>query len=564
MALTHEVVKSEITKLDKKICQDFGATDEGKKFSLLMLKKMSRHKWEKLKNCFTDGGGDHQIDGVYFIEEGDDLQVNVLTCVFRSNNKAIADKDITDFINNGLKYLLFNEKNVPDINDRIKKIKKEFDELKNSYEGKFTIVVKFINTSNQVLSHIGENEFMKFQSDLQKNNVQIEYEKINGDQISAFFFSKTSLKTLIPIRLSGKSYYPLLGKEGFVCRLPVQEIIKMYKGFTDEAGRSYQGYGDFLFEDNVRKDMGLEKAINKKIYETATDSRLAADFEYFNNGLTIIYESNDASIFGDSPTAYLKGLQVVNGCQTVNTLMRANEDGKLSEDVYVTCRFIKRGEDKFIQSVVTYTNSQNAISNRDLHANDNIQFRVQTILKNFGILYERKYNEFHTEEDDKRMDALDAAQAYYCCVLREPHRAKQDKRKLFSELYHRIFDDSDDDLSYKLLISYRIMEYVLSRHAESARKKRQTKKSGKKPRYNFADLIIAYGSYHIAAILYKEEIDSKSSSLGFRDLAEKRKLVYSDNFKYQEALERIKKFVKEQKINKDELLKFFKTVGLPE
>jgi len=78
-----------------------------------------------------------------------------------------------------------------------------------------------------------------------------------------------------------------------------------------------------------------------------------------------------------------------------------------------------------------------------------------------GIFYERKLNEFREEEDDKRIDALDAAQAYLCCELQEPHRAKQQKKDLFDALYARIFDSSKPDLAYKLFISYRILEYSL-------------------------------------------------------------------------------------------------------
>ena len=150
-------------------------------------------------------------------------------------------------------------------------------------------------------------------------------EEINSKKLSALFSTRSVVKTTVPIKLSGKSYYQLSGKEGFVCRLPVQEIIKLYFGFEDDE-KKYGGYGDFLFTDNVRKNLGLERKINKKIYETATTTSLAVDFEYFNNGLTVIYDELTGALTGDSPILFIRGLQIVNGCQTVNTLIKAYDD----------------------------------------------------------------------------------------------------------------------------------------------------------------------------------------------------------------------------------------------
>lgn len=560
MSLTHELVKTEMSKLGKVMCRELGATDEGKKFSLLMLKKLSGYKKSKLDIFYSDGSGDHQIDGVYVVEDDNVLQINILTCVYRSNGKNFEDKDVTDLINNGIPYLIFGEEKAADINSRLKNIKKELDELRKEYEDKIVITVKFINTSENVLSSNGESIFTRFQADLQSKNLNIDLDKINDKEIAALFSLKSALKTPMPIKLSGRSYYTLSTREGFVCRLPVQEVLNIYFGFKD-GEKEYPGYGDFLFEDNVRRSLGLEKKINKNIYNTATNSVQAGDFEYFNNGLTLIYDEKSGSIAGDSPIIYVKGLQVVNGCQTVNALIKASDNKTLIDDVYVTCRFIKRSDDsKFIQSVITYTNSQNAISDRDLHANDPIQYSIQKILRNLGVFYERKLNEHREEEDDARMDALDAAQAYLCCELQEPHNAKQKKRELFNISYHRIFDSSKDDLAYMLFLSHNIWEYVIEKQLEHRRKKRNTKKLGKTPKYRLSDLIIAHGSYHVATRLYEKFFhgiplqDKKKSATNFK---------YPSRLdeEYKNALHDLEKVIRDRKINKGTLPQFFKSTG---
>lgn len=415
MNLTYHVVKTEIEKLPPKVCQNLKATDDGKKFSLLMLKKLSGRKYKEISNLYTEGSGDHQVDGVYFDEEGDLLRVNIISCkYFSKKSEKISDKDVSDFLHNGLAFLIYGEQNVGDLNAKIKLCREDIEEEKVVYEGKIEYSIKFISTSKEVLSSNGKNAVDQFINEAERGSFLINYQEINIDNISLLFSNRSTITTLIPIKLSGNSYYPLVGREGFVCRLPVHEIIKLYNGFK-EGERVYQGYSEFLFTDNVRRDLGLEKKINQKIYETATNPELSSDFEFYNNGLTIIYDSKTGGLKGDGPTLFMKGLQVVNGCQTVSTLVKAEADGLLCDDVYVNTKFLaKTNENDFIQSVINFTNTQNAITDRDLHSNDQIQYDIQSILKNAGYLYERKLNEYKNDDSELRIDALEAAQAYLC------------------------------------------------------------------------------------------------------------------------------------------------------
>lgn len=561
MNVTFQLIKTHIDALDKKITKKLEiSNDDGKKFSLLVLKKLSGYKSKNLEKFYTDGSGDHQIDAVCIVEKKDELEINIITCQLSKtkSNATFSDKDVSDLINNGIPYMLWGEENVADLNDRVKQVKKELDELREDYEDNYILNVKFITNSDSVLNHNGRHVFTKFQSELTSKGVTINFEEINSKKLSALFSTRSVIKTTVPIKLSGKAYYQLSGKEGFVCRLPVQEIINLYFGF-DDGEKKYGGYGDFLFTDNVRKNLGLERKINKKIYETATTENLAVDFEYFNNGLTVIYDELAGSLTGDSPILYIKGLQVVNGCQTVSTLIKAYEDNMLIDDIYVTCRFIKRIENEdFIQSVITYTNSQNAISDRDLHANDRIQYELQGILKNCGILYERKQNEFNDEDDEKRLDALDAAQAYLCCELEEPHTAKQKKRKLFTDFYDRIFDQKKQDLAYRLVLSSRVMEYVLGKQLENRKQKSKTKKAGKSPKFRISDLLIAHGSYHVATFIY-QDFYKNLNAVEMKKEIKKNNLSKEFHSKYLEGIKRLENYVAQHKILREDLPKFFKT-----
>jgi predicted nucleic acid-binding protein len=238
--------------------------------------------------------------------------------------------------------------------------------------------------------------------------------------------------------------------------------------------------------------------------------------------------------------------------------MKAKQENKLCENIYVTCRFIRESEDKdFIRSVTKYTNYQNPITQRDLHSNDSIQYDIQGILEKIGIFYERQLNEYRDLEDEKRLDALEAAQAYLCCELALPHSAKQDRRKLFTEYYPKIFDPTKSDLGYKLLISARTLEYALEKQSGSKRRKRKMLRAGKLPRERMSHLVISYGSYHIAAVLYNMFFSGKS----LEELAKVTKgFDYRTKFnaKYKGIVDRMAEVLKTENIEKSRVLDFFK------
>ena len=111
MGLTYQLMKTEIDKLDKEFCKKLKIDkDMGKKFSLLMLKKLSGYKELLLEEFFCEGNREYQIDGVYLKDSDDEFQINIITCEFKQKDRPFGDKDITDLISNGLPYLILNEK----------------------------------------------------------------------------------------------------------------------------------------------------------------------------------------------------------------------------------------------------------------------------------------------------------------------------------------------------------------------------------------------------------------------------------------------------------------------
>ena len=79
-----------------------------------------------------------------------------------------------------------------------------------------------------------------------------------------------------------------------------------------------------------------------------------------------------------------KGISVVNGCQSLNTILSCSEKVKELDDAYVMFRFYEIPQRKRADQISISTNSQSAVKPRDLRSNDR---RVLALKK----AYEQKY-----------------------------------------------------------------------------------------------------------------------------------------------------------------------------
>jgi hypothetical protein len=66
----------------------------------------------------------------------------------------------------------------------------------------------------------------------------------------------------------------------------------------------------------------------------------------------------------------------------------------MDRDVMITLRLLKSGGKDFNLKVTRYTNSQNPLSDRDFHANDDVQVRLQNASFNTKLWYEKRREEF--------------------------------------------------------------------------------------------------------------------------------------------------------------------------
>jgi len=224
---------------------------------------------------------------------------------------------------------------------------------------------------------------------------------------------------------------------------------------------------DKLFARNVRYFLGRAgKKANKNMRETLEDSSERKEFWYGHNGITVLCdECKIDGASGETPMLSLTNPQIVNGCQTTITIKECFGDEAMrqgQEDFPVLGRVIKLSgsEDErsdAAEMIADRTNTQSAVNNADLRANDPVQRRLQERMKNYGDgwFYERKRGAWKTLSNaerrkfrsrgkaDRKFDRELYQQAWRS-YIGTPSSALTKKGEVWeanSDLYQRIFDD---------------------------------------------------------------------------------------------------------------------------
>jgi len=164
----------------------------------------------------------------------------------------------------------------------------------------------------------------------------------------------------------------------------------------------YDQHKSRLFSHNIRQFLGRKK--NTKTIETAKES--PSSFFYFNNGITAIctdYKLKEKKNSKDkiiSAEINADNFQIINGAQTVGSILDARRDGGNLKDLEVLMRLVKTSDRKtakgFNREIVTYNNTQQKVETWDFISNDDIQVYLSKQLYNLNdelgkrFTYERK------------------------------------------------------------------------------------------------------------------------------------------------------------------------------
>ena len=249
---------------------------------------------------------------------------------------------------------------------------KEADE----YVKKFNIDHPKYHAKIFYLDDIEEQYFGEVQKE--KKNITIKIESINKGTILNINSESYKLENVID------------------ARYVLTPVVSVYRFYRDSIEKGYP-----IFDMNIREYLG-NKGINKKIYQTLCDPKDRKNFFYYNNGITIICDnmgkiSSQVSDYNMNAIFTIDNPQIVNGCQTVNSIYEVlkNVDPmeleKNFKDSFVMLKILEidrnnSQEDSLYKDIVKYNNSQNSIDEKTFIANNDIFNRLQIEFEKKGFL----------------------------------------------------------------------------------------------------------------------------------------------------------------------------------
>lgn len=236
----------------------------------------------------------------------------------------------------------------------------------------------------------------------------------------------------------------------------------------------FDKYGHSIFYRNIRNPLH-KSAFNENISMTLREK--PTRFWYYNNGITAITSKIEDFNKKSGSKITVKGIQIINGAQTVYSIYRAFKELDFSKKEYtddrvlITLRLITSSDDTEDTLITKYTNSQNPVTPRDFHSNDKVQKEIQKLLfEKTNIWYETRRGEFRKRLPKslgiKIVSNEKLGQTFLSYNKKQPILAKASRTDIFKTsqesnkgLYEHIFDSAVNE--YKdLMISYYLYEFV--------------------------------------------------------------------------------------------------------
>lgn len=342
--------------------------NDGQRFVAWYLRNILFRDMNETRDDITDGADDKQIDAL--IIDDDKSLIRIVQGKFTQGGSVDAEP-LREVFSSWLQI-----KNLARLqNVANPKLARKLSELANALDEDYEISFELITTGT--LTDAAQHDLQTFQEELAKLSENEAFDAtihvIDAEELKRRY--DYAIETDNPsinykLQLTGVQYmfHEIAGTPVVIAALPLKECIKL-PGIKDGT----------LFQKNVRQSLGSSNAVNKGIRSSILGDK-RSDFFFFHNGVTALCNKMQM----DGETLTLSGLSVVNGCQSLNTILSCSETVKKVDDAFILFRFYEIPQRDRADKISINTNSQSAVKARDLRSNDK---RVLAIKK----AYEQKY-----------------------------------------------------------------------------------------------------------------------------------------------------------------------------
>lgn len=342
--------------------------NDGQRFVAWYLRNILFRDMNETRDDITDGGNDKQIDAI--VVDDDKSLVRIIQGKFIQQGSVDAEP---------LREILSAWIQIKDLarlqNVANQKLQRKLVELAAALDEDYEVSFELITTGSLTPAALADLE--AFQQELAKvsenENFDATIHVIDGDELKvrydyAIEADNPTVNYTLSLIGSRYMYQEIAGTPVVIAAVPLKECIKL-PGVKDGT----------LFQKNVRQSLGSSNTVNKGIRNTIIGDK-RTDFFFFHNGVTAL--CNKLQIDGEKLT--LRGLSVVNGCQSLNTILSCSETVKKHDDAFILFRFYEIPQRDRADKISIYTNSQSAVKARDLRSNDK---RVLAIKKAYELKY---------------------------------------------------------------------------------------------------------------------------------------------------------------------------------
>lgn len=543
---------SVINQKVQKIWNEENPSNLGTAFMIFCLRSIFKLTDEEVEEAITDGSMDGEIDAIYIQNRTINLLTFKYTDSFDNTKKNYPEGELDQYILT-VDSIINGSIQEETINDAVWEKYLEIRNLATTGKIEFRLYV----ISNKL--HPVDHAKAKLANVIEKYTIVEKPIYFNQEQIVSTLLENKKENVDGKIRFIEKRHFEKSDGNirtviGVVSATEIIELIK-HPTIANEINEN-------VFNENVRVYKPKHR-VNKAIIESAKNER-NFEFFYLNNGITILCEEIDYSPFTSSPVVPIKNFQIINGGQTSHSIFKVfQSDPEKLNTIELLVRVCETKKDDPVTEKISETsNNQIPIGNRDLHSNDNIQRKLQTQFETLGYYYERKPNQFDTEQKSKVLNNEILGQLFMSYHLEMPSEAKNSKTKVFGELYDDIFNE-DIIEAEKLLRLYKIYKPLLDVKKKIQQKKRKKEKIDEKQAFKSRAIFhIIFGT----KFLFEDELNSINNENGSQVVKTKKikELYDTKTTEYvQKSIDLIYEVVQEQMKLRGDLYthdKFFKEI----
>lgn len=403
-----------VQQMTEERAKDAGITDTSKAFELVvntLIMAPYDLSVDEIDTGNTDGGGDGQIDAMYVLVNGHALTEEDM------ENRTIPEKGpleielvfiqskyANSFEENPLKSVRSTVSDLLDLSKDYSSI--EFKEYNSAIQTQFAIARYAILASSGRAATIKASMYYASKGDdtnihesvlatAETLRKELAARSTTSDAHIYFLSARTliemSRRPQTNIRNLGFQEYLSHDGLSIACLVTIESLMAF---LSDQNGNMVRA----LFDANVRDFLGATD-VNDAIAQTL-ESLGDEDFWWFNNGITLVAEQVDPK----GKNLALTDPLLVNGLQTSNVIHAFMSSDKLGQSIKdhikskrVLVRIIIPPSDAIRDTIIRATNSQTHIPKPYLRGMDRIHRNIEDHLRQTGIYYERRKNQYRNQ-----------------------------------------------------------------------------------------------------------------------------------------------------------------------